>query len=79
MPGDKDLVSGRSATEALFCITVASQEDVDKMVEIGVEQGGKKDPTKLQQMPGMYGRSLEDPDGHIWEIAFMEQMVEKKE
>jgi predicted lactoylglutathione lyase len=79
MPASKDLVSGRKGTEALFCITVATRDEVDKLVEIGAENGGKKDPTTLPEMPGGYARSVEDPDGHIWEIAFMEQMVEKKE
>ena len=34
--------------------------------------GGKADPTPLQDMGFMYGRSFEDPDGHIWENVFMD-------
>lgn len=41
------------------------------MVELAHEQGGKKDPTTLPQMEGWYGRSVEDPDGHVWEVGYM--------
>ena len=33
--------------------------------------GGKADPTPKQDMGFMYGRSFEDPDGHIWENVYM--------
>jgi predicted lactoylglutathione lyase len=69
MPANKTLVSGRDATETLLCLMVAKKEDVDKMIEGGGSKGGKVDPTKLPEMEGHYGRSVEDPDGHIWEIG----------
>lgn len=76
MPPTKTLISGRSDTECLFCITVPQREDVDRMVLEAGEKGGKKDPTTLPEMPGGYGRSVEDPDGHVWELAFMEGLGE---
>ncbi|RYP73599.1 hypothetical protein DL771_003487 [Monosporascus sp. 5C6A] len=71
MPSSKDLVSGRNGTETLLCITVEKKETVDEILEKGGQMGGRKDPTVLPQMEGMYGRSLEDIDGHIWEIMYM--------
>ena len=34
--------------------------------------GGKADPTPTQDYGFMYGRSFEDPDGHIWEVMWMD-------
>ena len=35
--------------------------------------GGKADPTPTQEYGDfMYGRSFEDPDGHIWEVMWMD-------
>lgn len=76
MPTAKSLVSGRNGTEALLCITVENKEDVDKVVEEGDKKGGKKDPTTLPEMPGGYGRSVEDPDGHVWEVSWMEVLAQ---
>jgi predicted lactoylglutathione lyase len=60
---------------AIFCITVKEKEDVDKVLEACGEAGGKKDPTVLPEMPGGYGRSISDLDGHLWEVAWMGGMV----
>ena len=34
--------------------------------------GGKVDPAPKQDYGFMYGRSFEDPDGHIWEVMWMD-------
>ena len=34
--------------------------------------GGKADPNPKQDYGFMYGRSFEDPDGHIWEVMWMD-------
>ncbi|KAF1997696.1 Glyoxalase/Bleomycin resistance protein/Dihydroxybiphenyl dioxygenase [Amniculicola lignicola CBS 123094] len=71
MPGGKTLVDGRSGSEALLCFTVATREDVDRVVEEAGMRGGRKDPTQLPKAEGWYGRSVEDPDGHVWEVGWM--------
>jgi predicted lactoylglutathione lyase len=76
MPANKTLVCGRDGTETLLALVVAKKEDVDKMVEGGADKGGKRDPTKLPEMEGHYGRSVEDPDGHIWEVGCMTGLAE---
>jgi predicted lactoylglutathione lyase len=42
------------------------------MVDKAVGAGGKADPTPVQDFGFMYGRSFEDPDGHIWEVMWMD-------
>jgi len=34
--------------------------------------GGTADPAPKQDYGAMYGRSVADPDGHIWEIMWMD-------
>jgi hypothetical protein len=34
--------------------------------------GGVADPSPKQDFGFMYGRSFEDPDGHIWEVMWMD-------
>ena len=46
-------------------MSVENKEDVDRICTTASENGGKIDPTILKQMDGMYGRSFEDPDGHV--------------
>jgi hypothetical protein len=41
-----------------------SREAVDTMVKTASSAGGKADPTPVQDLGFMYGRSFEDPDGH---------------
>lgn len=33
---------------------------------------GAADPSPVQEHGFMYGRSFADPDGHIWELAWMD-------
>ncbi|KAF2834357.1 Glyoxalase/Bleomycin resistance protein/Dihydroxybiphenyl dioxygenase [Patellaria atrata CBS 101060] len=71
VPENKTISNATQTTEVLLCVQLASKEEVDEVVETAAKSGGKGDPTKLQEMEGMYGRSFEDPDGHIWELGYM--------
>ena len=63
----------RSTTsEVLICVSADSREEVDAMVEKAGAAGGKVDPGPKQDYGFMYGRSFEDPDGHIWEVMWMD-------
>ena len=47
--------------------------EVDAQVAKATAAGGKADPTPTQEYGDfMYGRSFEDPDGHIWEVMWMD-------
>ena len=35
-------------------------------------KAGRKEAGELQDYGFMFGRSFEDPDGHIWEIFWMD-------
>lgn len=59
-------------SEVLLCLSSSSRESVDSTVERAVAAGGTADPSPKQDYGVMYGRSVADPDGHIWEIMWMD-------
>ena len=68
----KAIADARNTSEVLICISADSREAVDEMVERAGPAGGKVDPSPKQDYGFMYGRSFEDPDGHIWEVMWMD-------
>ncbi|PVH72565.1 glyoxalase/bleomycin resistance protein/dioxygenase [Cadophora sp. DSE1049] len=79
MPPSKTLADSNKVSEVLLCLSVEKKEEVDAIINTAAKGGGKADPTKLPQMPGMYGRSFEDLDGHVWELMWMDEEAAKKE
>jgi uncharacterized protein len=69
-------IADRSVVEALMCLSCDSRQAVLDQLEAAVKAGGKPDPTPEQDFGGfMYGRSYEDPDGHIWEVMWMDPVA----
>jgi predicted lactoylglutathione lyase len=68
----KAIADSHATSEVLICISADSREDVDAIVAGAVPAGGKADPGPVQDYGFMYGRSFEDPDGHIWEVMWMD-------
>jgi len=67
----------KSATNALFALSVESRAAVDEMVNKAVAAGGSYavDP---QDHGFMYGWSFRDPDGHHWEVFWMDPSTVKE-
>ncbi|MFN3892595.1 MAG: VOC family protein [Beijerinckiaceae bacterium] len=68
----KEIVDARRSTEVLLCLSCDSKEEVDRTVERAAAAGGSADPGPKQDHGFMYGRSFEDPDGHIFEVMWMD-------
>jgi len=68
----KTIPDAHESAQVLLALGHDSRDAVEAIVDKAVEAGGKADPTPIQDMPFMFGRSFEDPDGHIWENAFMD-------
>ena len=68
----KGIADARVTSEVLICISADSREAVDDMVDRAGSAGGAIDPGPKQDYGFMYGRSFEDPDGHIWEVMWMD-------
>lgn len=73
----KEIADSTKTTEVLVALTAASRAKVDEFVKKAVEGGGKihRDP---EDHGWMYGHSIEDPDGHIWEIFWMDESKVQK-
>lgn len=65
-------IIGRDSVEALLCLSCPSKQAVLDQLEAAVAAGGRADPIAEQDHGFMYGRSYEDPDGHIWEVMWMD-------
>ncbi len=68
----KPIADARETSAVLLCVSADSREAVDAMTEAAGRSGVRLDPCPKQDMGFMYGRSFEDPDGHIWEVMWMD-------
>src|SRR5262245_24221545 len=58
-------------TEALIALSCGSRDEVDELLKKAVGAGGR-DAMPAQDHGFMYGRSFYDPDGHHWEVFWMD-------
>lgn len=67
----KEIVDATKSTEVLLALSCASRQQVDETAAKALAQGGKlaRDP---EDHGFMYQQAIEDLDGHIWELAYME-------
>ncbi len=68
----KRIADARTTSEVLLCLSADNRDAVDDMLDRASAAGGTADPSPKQDHGFMYGRSFEDPDGHIWEIMWMD-------
>jgi uncharacterized protein len=68
----KPIVDAKRQCEVLLALSRDSRQAVDAITEKARSAGAKLDPTPKQEYGFMYGRSFEDPDGHIWEVMWMD-------
>jgi predicted lactoylglutathione lyase len=68
----KKIADAKTSSEVLICISAESRGAVDDTVGKAQAAGGGIDPSPKQDYGFMYGRSFEDPDGHIWEVMWMD-------
>lgn len=62
----------RQSSQALFALTTASKDEVNATIEQGVAAGGRADPNPAQDLGFMFNRHIEDPDGNVWELLWMD-------
>ena len=68
----KPIADAHASTEVLVALSVESRADVDELAAKAIGAGGRADPGPVQDHGFMYSRSVEDPDGHIWEMFWMD-------
>jgi len=67
----KPIADAREATQVLLCVSCESRAEVDAQVAKALAAGGKA-PMPPQDHGFMYGHGFEDPDGHQWELMYMD-------
>lgn len=67
----KDLVDPTTHTEAILALSAESREGVDELADTALEAGGTPANDPLDY-GFMYVRSFQDPDGHLWEVMWMD-------
>ena len=68
----KAIPDARTNAQVLLALSRDSREAVDAITARAEAQGTIIDPSPKQDHGWMYGRSFEDPDGHIWEVMWMD-------
>ncbi|MFE6228064.1 MULTISPECIES: VOC family protein [unclassified Streptomyces] len=70
-PG-KAIADASATTQVLLTLNAESREKADELADRALEVGGSpaKEPMDLGFM---YGRSFADPDGHHWEVFWMDE------
>lgn len=68
----KAIPNAKESAQVMNALGCENREAVDALVETATEAGGTPDCNPKQDYGFMYGRSFEDPDGHIWEVFWMD-------
>lgn len=74
----KQIADAHTTTEVLIALQVESKDRVNQLMDKALTAGAKE-ARDTEDYGFMYGRSFEDPDGHIWEVFWMDasQMPEQ--
>jgi predicted lactoylglutathione lyase len=67
----KEIADSKRTTEAILALAVGSREAVDALVDKALAVGGSAS-NEPDDQGFMYGRSFQDPDGHLWEVLYMD-------
>jgi predicted lactoylglutathione lyase len=67
----KSIADATSSTEAIMAFSVDSREGVDDMYRKAIAAGGAESQP-VQDYGFMYSHSFQDPDGHLWEVMWMD-------
>lgn len=67
----KQICDAKKSTEVLIALSCENREKVDELVAKALAAGGSsyKEP---KDHGFMYEHGFEDPDGHIWELFYMD-------
>lgn len=67
----KEVCDAARHTEVVVALSADSRAGVDELVGKALAAGGQPSKEAMDQ-GGMYGRSFQDLDGHLWEVMWMD-------
>jgi predicted lactoylglutathione lyase len=68
----KPVADASASSEVLLCLSCGSRDEVDGLCKAAAGAGGNADIRKPVDLGFMYNRAFEDPDGHIFEVVYMD-------
>ena len=68
----RPIADARATSATLIALSFDSRDEVNATINLAVAAGGQADPNPKQDYGFMFGRSVQDPDGHVWEIFWMD-------
>jgi predicted lactoylglutathione lyase len=68
---NKQIADATQTTEVLTCLSADSKDKVNEMVDKAIAAGGTE-ARDVMDYGFMFARSFNDPDGHIWEVMWMD-------
>ena len=72
----RQICDAHTHTEALFCFSAGSRDEVKQLVEKAIAAGGSH-AMEPQDHGFMFGWSFYDLDGHHWEVMWMDPAAVK--
>lgn len=73
----KPIVDAFAQTEVLLAFSATSREGVDELAEAALASGGSP-ASEPVDYGFMYSRSFHDPDGHVWEVVWMDEAAAER-
>jgi len=67
----KEIADTQRTAAVINSLSAASNEEVDQFLKKAISAGGSE-PNEAKDYGFMYQRSLEDPDGNLWEVGYMD-------
>jgi uncharacterized protein len=68
----KPVSDAHSTCAVLLALSQDSRDQVDAVVDAAAAAGGKADVRDRMDMGWLYNRAVEDPDGHVLELIWMD-------
>ena len=71
----KPVADASATTEVIVCLSCENRAEVDTLVVQALSAGGSA-PQPAKDLGFMYQHGFQDPDGHLWELVYMDPDAE---
>lgn len=68
----RPIAKAQETCQVLLAISMDSRAEVDAIAEAAAQNGGRNDIRDTMDLGFMYNRAFQDPNGHIFEAAYMD-------
>ncbi len=68
---NKKIADTKTTIAVINALSMQNNDEVNEFINKAIAAGGKE-PVEAKDHGYMYQRTVEDPDGHIWEVFYMD-------